>query len=304
MTNGRRNESSAAGLRCALTIDDAPTIAAGVHVTADPARMDKLREILVRHGVRECVAFVRSGLAVGEEVRLRAWLAAGYELGNHTHGHLRAGAVTCDRFLKDVAQCHDVLETVGAFEGGRQPYFRYPYLDRGADEEARRTIVAGITRLGYRIAHGSVDLFDHAYEEQLAAALAAGNDEAAQAVGRRYVEVAVRSLVFEDRRARRQLGRPVTHILYLHFGEVSTRFLPQILERLQVMNVELCGLREAMDDGLFTEFDRSPDRNGRVPPALIRSGGIERVKRRLALWSERAGLFRQGALGPRWPHLE
>lgn len=291
-------------MRCALTIDDAPTIAAGVRVKADPGRMDRVREVLVRHGVAECVAFVRSALAVGEEARLRAWLAAGYELGNHTHGHLRAGAVTCDRFLKDVAQCDDVLETVGAFENGRQRYFRYPYLDRGVDEEARRTMACSIIGLGYRIAHGSVDLFDHAYEELLAAALAAGDEAAAEAVGKRYVEVAVRSLLFEDRRARRQLGRPVTHILYLHFGEVSTRFLPQLLERLQAMGVEFCSLREAMEDDLFAEFDRCPDRNGRVPPALIRLGGVERVKRRLALWSERAGLFRQGALGPRWPHLE
>jgi peptidoglycan/xylan/chitin deacetylase (PgdA/CDA1 family) len=304
MTQTQRLGGPLAGLRCALTIDDAPTIAAGLHTVADPGRMERIQAILREHRVDQCVAFVRSGLAAGEEARLRAWLDAGYELGNHTHGHARASAVTVPRFLDDVARCHRVLEEAGAFANGRPRYFRYPYLDRGADEESRVAIAAGIARLGYRIAHGSVDSFDHAYEEQLAAAVAAADERGAEAVGRRYVEVAVRSLAFEHQRTRRQLGRPMAHILYLHFGEVTARFLPRILERLASAGVELCGLEEAMADSLYEQFERQPQCNGRVPPAVLPAGGLARLRRRLAMWSERIGLFRQNALGPRWPHLE
>lgn len=304
MTETQRLGGPLAGLRCALTIDDAPTIAAGHEVVADPGRMDRIRTILLAHGVRQCVAFVRSALAIGQEARLRAWLDAGYELGNHTHGHARASAVTVGRFLDDVHRCHQVLEDMGAFADGRPRYFRFPYLDRGADEDARMAIAAGIAELGYRVAHGSVDSFDHAYEEQLAAAIAAGDEEAAEAVGRRYVEVAVRSLTFEHQRMRRQLGRPMVHILYVHFGEVTARFLPHILERLDGAGVELCGLEEAMADSLYEQFEKRPACNGRVPPAVLPASGLARLRRRLALWSERIGLFRQGSLGPRWPHLE
>src|SRR5262245_24482188 len=78
-----------AQLSVALTLDDAPSIVEH-GVASDPSHMDAIRETLVAHGVRDCVAFVVGTTARGHEASLERWLDAGYELGNHTFDHRRA----------------------------------------------------------------------------------------------------------------------------------------------------------------------------------------------------------------------
>jgi len=264
--------------------------------------MDVIRDVLCRSGVRQCVAFVIGRVASGEEERLRRWLEAGFELGNHTDGHLDASRVDPERFLQDVERCDRLLESIGAFRDGKR-LFRFPYLNRGGDPAARRRIREGLQALGYTTVPGSVDFHDHLYEERFARSVRIGSDRVSRRIAERYLTVAVESVRHRAKLCRDRLGRDVIQIAYFHFGGISTQVLDELLSRLRDDGVEWCTVEEALGDPFYVDYDRDDHKNG-LATNYLRSATLPgRALRRLCRWSERVGIARQRQLGPRWPFL-
>ncbi|MEZ5964001.1 MAG: polysaccharide deacetylase family protein [Planctomycetota bacterium] len=285
-----------------LSCDDAPTIGAeGRLLTEDPARLDRLCDVLQAHGVRHCTAYVLGAHAEGQEDRLRRWLEAGYRLGNHTYSHRRASESTVDEFVADVHRCDELLQAVGAFADDRPRLFRFPSLDRGATVRERAAMADGVRSLGYTIAHATVDLFDYLFEEPIAAAERAGDLARLDTALQRYAEVALASCAYEARHVHRQLGRTVPLIAFFHCGPTSTIGLDRVLGQLR--GVRWCSQVEALADPLYREFDASPQFNGRVSRAMLPRDLRERVFGRLASLSTWPGLFAQRRLGPLWPFM-
>jgi peptidoglycan/xylan/chitin deacetylase (PgdA/CDA1 family) len=288
-------------IRVALTLDDAPSIDRPGS-PPDPNHMDAIRETLKAHGVTRCVAFVVAETAAGHEGTLERWLADGYELGNHTFDHPRASRVGVPAFVDSIRRCHLMLDSLGAFSGGRTPWFRFPYLSRGQDLAGRTAIQAECEGLGYRVAHASVDFHDDRFENHFAEATRRGDASVAREIGGRYEQVAVESMQFTATRLRESQGRVAPLVPYCHFGLLSVQHLGGILERLNAVGTTLCSLEEAMADPLYATFDADRRRDGLVGHSLPKSPTI-RLTRRLALLSERVGVADQRRLGPRWPYL-
>lgn len=279
------------GLEFALTIDDAPGL---------PGRMDSVLAALQEASIEHCVAFVVGKDIAGQEDALRRWLAAGFELGNHTWSHLRASEHSAEEILNDVARCDAALAELGAFANGRPRYFRFPYLDRGQASDSA-ALAAGLAKLGYRCVHGSIDWFDYHYDTALRRLAEADDAAARNAIAQRYCDVACEATRYEMRRARQHLGRQVHHIGYCHFGAVTVRVLPEILRRLQAGGVVFTDTADAVRDEVFADFESDPTHSGRVPPAVFSRGAVGTLKRWLSRCSWRLGLLGQKRLGPRWP---
>jgi peptidoglycan/xylan/chitin deacetylase (PgdA/CDA1 family) len=287
----------------ALSVDDAPSIAGGSGaVVADPGRMDRIREVLLAAGVSHCVAFVIGILAAGQEPRLERWLASGYELGNHTFDHLAASRTSLREYVASVSRCDALLAGLGAFAGGRQRWFRHPFLDRGADASGRAALGAALADLGYEQVPGSVDLFDHCYEEPLARALRDGDAGRLAQADARYRAAALASLAATERQVWRATRREAPQLAYFHFGLASERNLAHVLAALGERGTRWCSLEEALADPLYVAYVGDPARSGLVTGDLPRGLGA-RLGGRLADLSQRLGLFQQSQLGPRWPHL-
>lgn len=281
-------------LRLALTCDDAPTIrAAPPLVQRDPARMDRLRIALRQQGVESCVAFV-IGAEASDAGPLRRWLEAGYELGNHTHEHPAASAAGPEPFLESVARCDARLDALGAWPSGAPKWFRFPYLDHGADPEARARIAQGLRAMGYRIAHATVDLHDDRFEEALAHAEARGAWLRAELVGARYRHTADRALA----RARASLGPSTPQVPYFHFGAVSERFVAGVLRRWRRAGARFCGLDEALSHPELQREEGTGLLLGRRRPPLL-----ERLGRRAQRLHNRLDPSRGRWVGPPWPRV-
>lgn len=87
--------------RVALTFDDGP----------HPRYTKEILEILAEYGV--CATF----FAVGENVTLypeliRAEIAAGHEVGNHTYSHKRPAQQTEEALLREVMACNKALSEI------------------------------------------------------------------------------------------------------------------------------------------------------------------------------------------------
>lgn len=263
--------------------------------------MDAIRETLKSHGVDRCVAFVVARTALGHEAVLERWLAAGYELGNHTFDHPRARQCEAPQVMHSIKRCHELLERLGAFHNGRTAWFRFPFLSRGRDRASRNTIQMECEAMGYRIAHASVDFYDDRFERRFDHAARRVDAQTTRDIGRRYETVALESLHFAASRMRRVLGRTPPLVPYCHFGSLSRHHLGRILHRMRAERIELCSLEEALDDPVYHSFSQDRMRDGLVMHEP-RSKTV-RVMGVLAWASELAGIANQARVGPRWPYL-
>lgn len=282
----------------ALTLDDAPSVQEP-GVAFDPARMDRCREILARAGVTHCVAFVVGARALGHEDVLERWLAAGFELGNHTHAHEPASGQSFERFEESLARCDELLRRAGAFADDRPKWFRFPHLDRGLDPAQRARLVRACGTLGYRVAPATIDLFDYPYEAPLAAAVARRSARTAARVEQRFLgtcrdKIAVAAATFAAQTP------ALAHVAYAHFGPIAERSLGAILALLRARNLELCSLSAALDHPVYRGFAADLTRNGLIAaaaPTDLRS----RIRRRLADAADRLAAFDRRRYGPLRP---
>ncbi|MUV59340.1 polysaccharide deacetylase family protein [Halobacterium sp. CBA1126] len=114
-------------MKAYLTIDDAPSATLG-------AKLDTL----TAHDVPAVLFCEGRRLADNRELAARA-VKAGYHLGNHTHSHPRASAITEREFERELARTErhidDVYDRANASRPAR--LFRFPYGDDGGDMSER-----------------------------------------------------------------------------------------------------------------------------------------------------------------------
>lgn len=291
-------------LRCALTIDDAP---------GPKTVMDTLRRALERHGVKHCVAFVIGERVPGCEGELERWLAAGYELGNHTHEHAAASEQAATDVVRSFERCHAVLERLGAFDDGRPRYARFPFGDRGKDAPARVAIRRGVLDLGYTLADVSLNLHDYLYDPPLSAAIAAGRADDAAEIERRFAAQAHAALQRSERTARLRTAhgsldvpKDFPHVTALHFTPGTTRFFDRLLSAWSAQ-IEWIALADAAHHDIYTRFSENPVHNGVIAGALLPAASIAenialQLTRRGARAARRLGIVGESRKGPRWPH--
>lgn len=120
---------------------------------------------LEQHHVPQVYGFVNAkrfeNIPDGAEA-LKAWVAAGERVGNHTYSHSDLNAQTSEAFLLDVRQNEPVLELLS--QGDDWRWFRYPYLHEGDALDKRRSVRAGLQERGYRIAQVTLDYEDYLLE--------------------------------------------------------------------------------------------------------------------------------------------
>ena len=124
----------------ALTFDDGPNDAA----------TPELLDVLARHNAR-ATFFMMGSYARQRPGLVRAVVAAGHMIGNHTMTHPKLSLTSAARVWKELAECSAVLEDI---TGEAVEYFRPPF-------GARRPVVLRIAReLGLTPAMWNVTGFD------------------------------------------------------------------------------------------------------------------------------------------------
>ena len=284
----------------ALTIDDAPSVCEPGGPELDPGRMDRIREAALAAGIRHCVAFVIGDRARGHEDSLRRWLAAGFELGNHTEDHVPASTIDPDRFVQSVRTCHELLVEVGAFEGGRPRFFRYPLSDRGRAGTSRRAIASALAELGYASSEVTMDLYDYAYDPAWARARERDRSLTSR-IEARWVRAATRSVERSSIRGRQLWGPQLIHVAVCHFGPVVEHRLRELVRGLGP-HVRWAPLAEASSVLRYQRLVSDLEREG-MPSDLLSAGLADRVVRRAARLARRFGALDRSQLGPRGPHL-
>ncbi len=265
-----RGDSSAK--RIALSFDDAPR-GRGAFLTEDE-RAARLIAALQTAGAGQVAFFVNPGrinIGDGDEARLARYVAAGHVIANHTFSHPILSRESAADYLADI-------DKAAAWLNGRpgyRPWFRFPGLDEGGTDAAKRDAVrAGLAARHLRDGYVTVDGLDWNLEAQTVAATRAGKPIDLDALRAFYVETQVQSADFSDALARRTIGRSPMHMLLLHETDLAALYIGDLITALRADGWEVVTADEAYADPVYSHTPETPHANGTLIEQLAWEKGV------------------------------
>jgi peptidoglycan/xylan/chitin deacetylase (PgdA/CDA1 family) len=248
--------------RVALSFDDVPRQRGGF-LTPDQ-RTEALIAALRRAGVRQAAFFVNPGNLEKEDganglAHIRAYVAAGHVIANHGWSHRHLNAMTSEAYLADIDRAAAWLKG----QRGFRPWFRFPFLDEGGRDKAKREAVrAGLAARHLRNGYATIDGSDWNIDALATAAIKAGKPVDLKALRDLYVETLVGAADFSDALAVKTLGRSPAHVIVLHETDLNALYIEDLVAALRADGWEIVTADEAYADPIAGAAPDVPSANG------------------------------------------
>ncbi|MFC4292642.1 polysaccharide deacetylase family protein [Sphingorhabdus arenilitoris] len=235
--SAKESAPGASRKRIAISFDDAPR-GAGAFLDIQK-RPEMLIKALKKGGITQAVFFVNPGRvtpAAAEQGELVNYAAHGHLLANHTATHKPLSQVSAAIFLADIDAAEKWLKPLP----GYRPWFRFPRLDEGRRDKAKRDAVrAGLKARGLRNGYVTADGWDWYMEAQTVQAKKAGRKMNMTALRKLYIETHVASANFSDRLAQRLLKRRPVQMLLLHETDLAALYVDDLAAALRADGWEI-----------------------------------------------------------------
>jgi peptidoglycan/xylan/chitin deacetylase (PgdA/CDA1 family) len=243
--------------RIALTFDDVPRMP-GAFFTPDE-RTRRLIAALRRSGVRQAAFFVNPGnleqpYAKGGAARIAAYVRAGHVIANHSYSHKHLSELTPEAYIADLDRGAAWLEGRAGF----RPWYRYPFLDEGGSDAARRDALrAALRARGLHNGYITSDSNDWLMEALAFDAKRAGQPIDLPALKALYLRTVVGSADFSDALARKALGRSPIQVMLMHETDVEAMFVADAIKALKADGWEIVTADAAFADPIAREEPNS-----------------------------------------------
>lgn len=246
----------------AVTFDDLPTV--NITETGDMARREMTTNLLATLTERRIptIGFVnesqlyQGGSIIDARVDLlRLWLAAGFELGNHSYSHPDLHRVPLDEFQADVIRGEVVTRELLADTDSGPRYFRHPFLHTGTDLVTKTSFEGFLAEHDYRVAPVSIDNSEWIFARAYILALRAGDTRTADRIGRDYVEYMLEMFAFYEDQSQQLFGRNISHVLLVHANELNSKWFGPLADRLSGIGYDFITLDEALEDPAYSSED-------------------------------------------------
>ncbi|GGD32169.1 polysaccharide deacetylase family protein [Pseudoxanthomonas indica] len=265
--------------RIAVTIDDLPWQRIGQTPEASlPAQHAALLAQLRQAGV-PVVGFVNEDkLEIAGQVApqrlsmLQDWLDAGYELGNHTYGHVDLHEVGLPAFEDAILRGERQLRPLLAERGQMPRYFRHPYLRAGRTPQERAALSGFLGEHGYRIVPVTVDngewVWAFAYARVLEQQPAGAAREATlRQLRRGYVPYMLNKLDYFEHQSQALLGYALPQIWLMHANELNAVCYAELVAAAQRRGYRFITVEEALRDPAYARGEAGYD--GRFGPSWL-----------------------------------
>jgi len=252
--------SRAQSLTVALTFDDLPA-----HGPLPPgmARPGPVREILatLKHEKMPPTYGFVNGFRIAQfpyqEEILKAWLAAGNPLGNHTFSHPALDDTPADKYIANIAANEPYLQK--ADPQGNWHWFRFPYLEEGDTLAKRQAVRTWLLSHHYQIAEVTLDFEDSLWNEPYARCMTKQSTGTNESANLRWLQESYLAKAAEFTTAFRQLshtlyGRDIPYVLLLHVGAFDAKMLPRLITQFRTSGFTFTTLETAQQDPAYA-FD-------------------------------------------------
>lgn len=265
---------AAAQKRIALTFDDAPR-ARGPFLTPDE-RTERLIAGLRKAKVQQAAFFVVPGNLsapdrAGGERRIAAYVKAGHVIANHSFSHPALKSMTAEAYLADIDRASGWL--MG--RKGLRPWFRFPFLDEGGTDKAKRDAVrAGLAARKLSNGYVTVDGSDWSIEGLTIEARKTGEPIDMDALRDLYVETHVESAEFSDRLAKQALGRQPVQVMLLHETDLAAYWIADLVAALRSKGWEIVTADAAYRDPIAQAQPDTASAQGNLLEAIAWEKGV------------------------------
>lgn len=241
----------------AITMDDLP-----VHgdLPTRVTRLDIAKSVLATFrakGVPEVYGFMNAKRIGGDQANadvLRAWVNAGFPLGNHTFSHLDLSTSSAQAFEDEIAMNEAPLQALMGQKDWH--WFRYPYLHEGDTLEKRHAVRKYLREHGYRVAQVTLDFEDYAWNNPYARCLNKNDQPSIEWLKTSYLSAAEEYISMDQKVAQQIYGHEIRHVLLLHIGAFDGVMLPGLLDMLGKKGFRFVSLEEAESD---PAYQKDPD---------------------------------------------
>jgi peptidoglycan/xylan/chitin deacetylase (PgdA/CDA1 family) len=265
---------AAAQKMIALSFDDVPR-ARGAYFTPDERTKRIIRE-LWKADAPQAVFFVVPGQlgqgdGYGGQLRIQAYVDAGHAIANHSYTHPHLSAMTAETYLADI----DKAETWLKDRGARRPWFRFPFLDEGGKDKAKRDAVrAGLAARGLRNGYVTAESSDWHLENLTREAVQAKKKVNRKALGELYVTWHVEAANFADAMMQKVIGRQPIQVLLLHETDLAALYIGDLVRALRKDGWTVVDADTAYADPIGEAMPDVPAANGTLTEALAWAAGV------------------------------
>ncbi len=253
----------------AFTFDDAPRGDGGLYTGLK--RSEILIKKLAKYNVPQVAFFSNSNKldAVGR-LRLKMYGQAGHIIANHSHTHGHIHEMGVENFIEDIKVAHQALNQLPGF----RPWFRFPYLNEGRDEQTRDQIRSALDNMGYINGYVTVDNYDWYLESLYQQALKKNKKINYELLKELYIEHLWESIKFYQNIALKTLKRSPKHVLLLHENDLAALFLDDLISFLRGEGWLIISPEEAYKDPISQHIPNVlMNGQGRVA-AIARENGM------------------------------
>jgi len=265
---------AAAQKMIALSFDDVPR-ARGAFFTSDE-RTKRIIDALHRVDAPQAVFFVVPGQighddGVGGDARINAYVGAGHAIANHSNSHRHLSAMSADDYLADIDAAEAWLRPHAAY----RPWFRFPFLDEGGKDKAKRDAVrAGLAARGLSNGYVTAESSDWQLEALTADAARAGKKIDRKALRDLYVRWHVEAADFADALMQCAIGRQPVHVMLLHETDLAALYIDDLVRALRKDGWTIVSADAAYADPVGKLMPDTPSANGTLTEALAWERGL------------------------------
>ncbi|MBJ7439739.1 MAG: polysaccharide deacetylase family protein [Sphingopyxis sp.] len=258
----------------ALSFDDVPR-GRGAFFTPDE-RTQRIIAGLKKAKAPQAVFFVNpaaigKGDGVGGAERIAAYVAAGHVIANHSNSHPRLSTTDTAAYLADI----DVAEAWLKSRPGYRPWFRFPFLDEGGKDKAKRDALrAGLAARGLRNGYVTAESSDWHLEALTRKAAKAGKAIDRKALGKLYVSWHVEAADFADAMMQKVTGRQPVQVMLLHETDLAALYIGDLVRALRKAGWTVVSADSAYVDPIGKEMPDTPAANGTLTEALAWAAGV------------------------------
>jgi peptidoglycan/xylan/chitin deacetylase (PgdA/CDA1 family) len=256
---------NAVGREVAVTFDDLPSPYGDLEdlrrITSKLLASVKRNNVPVIGFVNEGKLYLRRGEVDARIALLRAWLDAGFELGNHTFSHINLRQAPLAAYEEDIVRGETVTRMLLAERGMKLRYFRHPYLFTGETPEYKKGLADFLAGRGYAVAPVTIDDDDYVFAKVYFDAKKRGDLATARRVADAYVPYMEKIFEHFEQLSVETFGREIRQVLLIHANEINADRFDELAAMLRRRGYRFITLEEALKDPAYAEPD-ALEKNG------------------------------------------